>query len=105
MQGRIEITNGVINAKIHVEIMKEGEKVIVYTHTLDICGYGSNAEEAKKDFDTAVRIFFEETSEHETLDKALEELGWKKVVVPTGQYWEPQTEVIGSAIVENRIPA
>ena len=105
MQGRIEIVKGVINTKIPIEILKEGEKVIVYTHALDLCGYGSNADEANKDFDTALKIFFEETLEHDTLDKALEELGWKKVIISTRQYWEPQTEVIGSAIVENRIQA
>lgn len=105
MQGRIEIINEEVNVKIPIEIMKEGDRVIVYTHVLDLCGYGSTADEARKDFDTALKIFFEETLAHETLDKALEELGWKKVVVSTRQYWEPQTEVIGSALVENRIPA
>ena len=105
MQGRIEIINGEINVKIPVEIMKEKDRVIVYTHALDLCGYGSTAEEARKDFDNALKIFFGETVEHETLDKALEELGWKKVIAPTRQYWEPQTEVIGSSLIENRIPA
>ena len=98
MSGRIEIINGVINAKLPLELMKEGDKVIIYTHALDICGYGKNAEEAKKDFDGALNNFFDETIEHGTLENALEQLGWKKVIQNTTQYWEPRMEVISTSI-------
>jgi hypothetical protein len=105
MQGRIEINGQGIIIQVPIELMKEGDRVIVYTHALDICGYGNSADEAKKDFDTAVRIFFQETIERNTFEKALEELGWKKIVVSKRQYWEPQTEVVGSSLEEIRIPA
>lgn len=105
MQGRIEIVNGEIVTQIPVELMKEGDRVVVYTHVLDICGYGATAEEAKKDFDTALKIFFDETIAHDTFEKALGELGWKKIVAPTREYWEPQVEVLGSSLEEVKIPA
>lgn len=105
MQGKIEKIKGEFNIDIPLEIMKEGERVIIYTHALDLCGYGSTADEAKKDFDNAVQIFFHETIEHGTLDKALEELGWKKVSFKNRNYWQPQTEVIGSSLEKIKISA
>lgn|SRR3989338_8969975 len=103
MQGRIEIINGELTAKIPYELMKEGDRVIVYTHALDLCGYGATAEEAKKDFDNALDIFFKETREHDTLDKALEELGWKKIIAHKQQIWEPSTQFINASIEEYKL--
>lgn len=78
--------------------MKEGETAVVYCPALDICGYGGTPEEAKKDFDAALKIFLDETTAHHTLDKALEELGWKRVVVNNKPQWKPQIEVLNSNI-------
>ena len=105
MQGRIEIINDEVSVKLPIELMKEGDKVIIYTHALDICGYGSSADEAKKDFGSALKIFFRETIENNTLEKALEELGWKKIVMDNRKYWEPQTEVISSSLEEMKFTA
>jgi len=105
MLGRIEISDAGIEARLPVELLKEDGRVIVYTHVLDLCGCGDTPEEAKKDFEAAVKIFFEETIKHKTLEQALEELGWKKVVLPTRQYWEPQTEFISASLEEITIPA
>ncbi len=60
---------------IQIQLMKEGETVVVYSPVLDLCGYGQTAEEAKKDFDNALKIFVEETTKHGTFERALEELG------------------------------
>ena len=105
MQGRIEIINGEIIAKIPIELMKEGDKVIVYTHSLDLCGYGTTANEARKDFDNALQIFFDETLEHKTLDRVLEEQGWKKIIEVKQQYWVPQVQVINSSVEEFKLSA
>ncbi len=105
MLGRIEISKSGMNIKLPIELLRENGRVVMYTHALDLCGYGKTPEEAKKDFEGAVNIFFEETLAHKTLDAALEELGWKKVSLPTKQYWEPQVEVISSSLEEITIPA
>lgn len=86
------------DVNIQLQLMKEGETAIVYSPALDICGYGSTPEEAKKDFDVALKIFLDETTAHHTLDKALEELGWKKVMVHKKPQWVPQIEVLNSNI-------
>ena len=56
-------------------------------------------------FNSALKIFFRETIKNNTLEKALEELGWKKVVIDNRKYWEPQTEVISSSLEEMKISA
>jgi hypothetical protein len=66
----------------------------------------AQAQAAKRvaDFEAAVKIFFEEVMAHGTLEAALEQLGWKKVTLPTRQYWEPQTELISSSLEEMTLP-
>lgn len=105
MLGRIEISSAGIEIKLPIELLREDGRVVVYTHALDLCGYGKTPEEAKRDFEAAVKIFFEETMAHKTLDAALEQLGWKKISLPTRQYWEPQAELISSSLQEMTIPA
>lgn len=83
---------------LQLQLMKEGKTAVVYCPALDICGYGSTPEDAKKDFDAALKIFLDETTAHQTLDKALEELGWKKVMVHKKPQWIPQIEVLNSNI-------
>jgi len=89
-----------VMVKIQIQLMKEGETVVVYSPALDLCGYGKTAEEAKKDFDRALKIFIEETTAHRTLEKALEELGWKKVMVDDKPQWRPQIELLSNVIEE-----
>ena len=92
--------------KIQIQLMKEGETVVVYSPALDLCGYGQTAEEAKKDFDNALKIFIEETTRHGTLEKALEELGWKKEWVDDAPHWKPQVELLSNVIEEEiQLPA
>lgn len=84
--------------KIQIQLMKEGEMVVVYSPALDLCGYGKTVDEATRDFDVAFKIFVEETTQHGTLGKALEELGWKKVVVGNKSQWRPGIELISNVI-------
>ena len=93
---------------LQLQLMKEGDTAVVYCPALDICGYGSTPETAKKDFDAALKIFLDETTAHHTLGKALEELGWKKIMVHSKLQWIPQIEVLNSNIqqeVHLQIPA
>ena len=93
---------------LQLQLMKEGENAVIYSPALDISGYGNTPEEAKKDFDVALKIFLDETTAHQTLNKALEELGWKKVMVHKKPQWIPQIEVLNSNIqqeVHLQIPA
>jgi glutaredoxin len=85
---------------VQIQLMKEGNTIIVYCPALDLCGYGKTADEAKKDFDVAFKIFVKETTEHGTLEKALEELGWKKIEVQNQSRWQPQIVLLGESIQE-----
>ena len=87
-----------VNVKLQIQLMKEGQTVVVYCPALDLCGYGDSPQEAMKDFDTAIKIFLRETTAHRTLDKALEELGWKRVRVDKKTQWRPQIEILNSNI-------
>lgn len=69
-----------INIKFNlpVSVIKEGNQYIVYTPALDLSTCGKTIKTAKKRFDEAVGIFFEELIEKGTLEKALTDLGWQK---------------------------
>ena len=61
-----------------VSILRENNSFIAYTPALDLSTVGDTYEEAKKRFEEAVQLFFEEIIEEGKLDKALTELGWHK---------------------------
>lgn len=84
--------------KIQIQLMKEGETVVVYSPALDLCGYGKTMDEATRDFDAAFKIFVEETTQRGTLEKALQELGWKRVVIGNRPQWRPGIELISNVI-------
>jgi len=55
---------------------KEEDVTIIYSPALDLSGYGSSKEEAKKSFEEALHEFFRYTNNKKTLDKLLKGLGW-----------------------------
>ena len=67
-----------IHFALPVSILREGDSYIAYTPALDLSTVGDSFEEAKKRFEEAVEIFFEEISEKGTLEDVLVELGWEK---------------------------
>lgn len=78
-----------IQFNLQVSILKEGNRFIAYTPALDLSTSGKTHKEARERFEEAVQIFFEEISRKGTTDRALEELGWKKVQ----SEWQPPIEV------------
>ena len=71
--------------KVHVNIeelpvlfIKEGDMFVAYCPVLDLSTAAPSFDEAKKNFEEAVDIFFEECLRHKTLDQALESLGWAR---------------------------
>ena len=49
----------------------------IYSPHLDLTGYGSNAEEARKSFEIVFEDFVDYTLKKKTLDKVLTGLGWQ----------------------------
>ncbi len=58
-----------------IEFIEDGV-TIVYSPALDLSGYGNNETEAKQSFTEAIDEFFRYTSEKNTFDKVLINLGW-----------------------------
>ncbi len=73
---------------IPVLFFKEGEMFVSYSPALDLSSCGSTFEEAKKNFDEALHIFFQECLKHGTLEVTLESCGWKKSHKDPVQ-WQP----------------
>ena len=67
-----------IQANLPVLFLREGEHFIAFTPALDLSTVGKTYEEAKKRFDEAVEIFFEEIVKRGTLEQSLLDLGWAK---------------------------
>ncbi len=78
-----------IKFKLTVSIIKEGKQYIAYAPALDFSTCGKTEKQAKKRFEEAVDVFFEELVKNETLEKVLTDLGWKKKNIQ----WEPPTVV------------
>ena len=68
------------NGKYHVGLslveFEEDNVTIIYSPALDLSGYGYDDSEAKSSFSEALHEFFKYTSNKNTLDKVLKDLGW-----------------------------
>jgi len=93
MAEKINIINAV---KLTVLFIREGSTVVAHSPALDLSSCGKNIEEAKKGFEEALTLFIEECIRHNTLDAALESLGWERQQ-PSGE-WAPP-EVVGQLTV------
>ncbi len=68
-----------IQTNLPLSVIKEGNRFIAYTPVLDLSTSGKTYEEAKKRFDEAVSIFFEEIIDEGNAEEVLSDLGWTKV--------------------------
>ena len=78
----------VTKSKLPVIFLKEDETIIAYTPALDLSSCGRTIEEAKANFEQAVKIFFRECTKRGTLENVLLSLGWKKTAARP-QTWQP----------------
>ena len=67
-----------VKFSLPVSFLREGDLFVAYTPALDLSTAGSSFEEAQKNFEEAVNIFFQELIEMGTLKDVLTELGWQK---------------------------
>lgn len=67
-----------LQTNLPVSILRENSRYIAYTPALDLSTSAKSYKEAKKRFNEAVLIFFEELMEKGILKEALRDLGWKK---------------------------
>lgn len=67
-----------IEYNIPVSFFKEGESFIAFSPVLDLSTCGKTFEQAKKRFEEASEIFFEELKKKGTLQDVLMGLGWQK---------------------------
>lgn len=78
-----------VKANIPYFVSKEGSKFVAYSPAIDLSTCGSTEKQARKMFEEAANIFFDEIIEMGTLDDVLTECGWKKVT--TDNTWSPPT--------------
>lgn len=82
-----------INFALPVSILREGDTFVAYTPALDLSTAGSTFEEAQKNFEEAVNIFFQELMVMGTLNDVLKDLGWE----------EQDNNFVPPVIIENSI--
>lgn len=66
-----------VEVTIPVLLWKEDDLFVVQTPALELSTFGETEEEAMREFDDAVRLFFEVCTERRTLNDALLKLGWE----------------------------
>ncbi len=71
--------------KLQVSFLKERRRFVAFTPSLDLSTSGKSLAEAKKHFEEASFLFFEEAIKKGTLSDVLEELGWQKIK----KEWKP----------------
>ena len=82
------------NVNLPVMIFKEDDAFVAYTPALDLSTVGENFEIAKKRFNEAVKIFFQEVIENGTIEEVLAGNGWTKV----NKNWQAPTTVFHNNI-------
>ena len=68
--------NGKYNVGLSLVEFEEDNVTIIYSPALDLSGYGYNHTEAKDSFSEALHEFFRYTTNKNTLNDVLKELGW-----------------------------
>lgn len=81
-----------INVSLDVAIIKEADYYIAYAHALELTAYGKTIKSAKKDFEQVLEIFFEETTDTNTIFDVLLELGWTLKRFPNPHFTPPQVK-------------
>lgn len=85
--------------ELSVAFLREGKAFIAYSPALDLSTSGKTLSDAKKRFQEAVSIFFEELNKKGTTEDVLTNLGWikerKRYVPPT---------IIGHGTQEIKVP-
>ena len=71
--------------QLPVSFIKEKKRFVAYTPVLDLSTSGKTLGEAKRRFEEASVLFFEEILRKGTFDEILDELGWQKVK----KEWKP----------------
>lgn len=67
-----------VEVKLSVVFLREGDRFIAYSPALDLSTSGHTHDEAKKRFDEIVQIFIEELTTNGTTEEVLGDLGWRQ---------------------------
>ena len=86
----IHKTDNFIKVGIEVLLGKEGDYFTAYCPALELSSYGNSEEEARKNFETELSIFVDETEKGGTLEKILLKLGWCLKQTPSPNYVPPK---------------
>ena len=63
--------------KLSINFLREGKRFIAYSPALDLSTSGKTYKEAKRRFQEAAQLFFEETMKKGVLKEVLRDLGWQ----------------------------
>ena len=69
--------HAVITTDLSLVSFVEDNVFFVYCPALDLTGYGHNEDEAQKSFSQTLKMYFEDTTDKNTLFQDLERHGWE----------------------------
>lgn len=78
-----------VQVQVDVLLFEEHGSFVAYCPALELSSYGDDAEDAKKAFDGAMKIFIKETTQKGSLEKYLLKLGWQLQQKPKMIYQPP----------------
>lgn len=76
-KSKLKKGNTTIEVLLNTYIFMEDDMHYVYAPQLDITGYGSNEDEAKRSFSTMLEEFVDYTINKRTLASVMRSLGWE----------------------------
>lgn len=94
-------SNGLVEMSVELPLTlkQEGDVFVAYSPAVDLSTCGSTEKEAVDMFNEAVRMFFDDLVEHNTVHQVLSDLGWKPI---PKQGWVPPK--ISQKSVDVRVP-
>ncbi len=67
---------GTLEIQLNVLVIEQGDYYVALCPSLDLSSYGDTIEDAQTAFDEAVQIYFDESTENNTLQDDLIKNGW-----------------------------
>lgn len=83
-----------VEASVEVQLIKDGNYIVSYCPALELSSFGKDEEEAKKAFEEALVIFFDDLHKRGTLERVLLNLGWRLRKLPVASFDPPETKYL-----------
>jgi predicted RNase H-like HicB family nuclease len=81
--------DGKFYLNVEVQLIEQGDFIVAYCPSLELSSFGKTKKEAKTMFEEALDLFVKDTSDNNTFNSALLDLGWQLKIIPKPEFYPP----------------